>query len=190
MSCSNSAKDSSKKDANESEDEESNEPPIIEMPARKVVNEGMASSTGEETNQKRPDPSIDRSENSVVNSTDRNIQLIKERLLMIRLEKARVEEKKRVLLMMHNEAARLRDIHRLKNAVNLSIQQAEARIIAASRAIRKNRPDNDIVRDQFAMNHSPLSLQQLHSQLKLLQRTVPNSTSGSTEQHTSRAFAA
>lgn len=195
MSCSNSGKDCPKKDLNESDDDENNSDfPIIEMPTQKVVNLDTVVSTrtlpnGKEKNQNRPDPKHDRVENSMT-STNHNIQLIKERLLLIRLEKERVQEKKRMILMMQTEAARLREIHRLKNAVNLSIQQAEARIIAASRAIRKSRSNTDIVRDQLVMNHSPLSFQQLHTQLQSFRRTLPNSTSDAKEKNTSRAFAA
>jgi hypothetical protein len=66
-----------------------------------------------------------------LDSTNHNILLIKQQLMEIRLRKAKVEEKKH-LLMMQAEAMRLKEIQRLRSAVNLSIQQAETRILAAA----------------------------------------------------------
>ena len=72
-------------------------------------------------------------------SPNHSIHAIKRELMEIRLRKTRLEEKKQ-LLMMEAEAAHLKDIRRLKDAVNLSIQQAESRIIiAATRALKRSK---------------------------------------------------
>jgi len=64
-------------------------------------------------------------------TTQNEIQSIKQQLMEIRLRKAAVEEQKQ-FLVMQAEAERLKEIHRIKAMMNLSIQEAESRIISAA----------------------------------------------------------
>ena len=78
-------------------------------------------------------------------STNNNIQLIKQQLLEIRLRKARVEKKKKLLLLQAEadrleeisrikaQANRVRDLNRIKTAISLATRQNnESHIIAAA----------------------------------------------------------
>lgn len=195
MSCRNSTK-VSKKDAIEGDDDdESNgEPPVIESPVEGNVSEDKLKSSSipspmEESNKNDSTQNANNQEGNL-SSTNRSIQLIKEQLLMIRMEKAKVEERKRHLLMMQTEAARLKEIQRLKAAVNLSIQEAESRLrVAASRAMGRER--NDSASIQFPMNYYPTSMQQIQSQFQYLQQMrSPNSSSDANQTNSARAFAA
>lgn len=194
MSCSNSTK-LSKKDANEGDDDESNgEPPVIESPVEENVSGDKLKSSSipspmEESNKNDSSQNANNLEDNL-SSTNRSIQLIKEQLLMIRMEKAKVEERKRNLLMMQTEAARLKEIQRLKAAVNLSIQEAESRLrVAASRAM--GRETNESASIQFPMNYYPTSMQQIQSQFQYLQQMrAPNSSSDPNQKNSTRAFAA
>jgi len=100
-------------------------------------------------------------------SPTHNIHAIKQELMEIRLRKARLEERKQ-MLVMEAEAARLKYIRRLKSAVNLSIQQAESRIIvAAARALGRS---NNVGLNQSVLQSGlhtwPSSWQQNTSQLQ------------------------
>lgn len=82
---------------------------------------------------------------SSMQSTNNNIQLIKQQLLEIRLRKARVEKKKKLLLLQAEadrleeisrikaQANRVRDLNRIKTAISLATRQNnESHIIAAA----------------------------------------------------------
>jgi hypothetical protein len=195
MSCSNSTK-LPKKDLNKGDDDESNgEPPVIESPVKENVGEhklksSRSSSPIEESKKKNSAQNANNSEDNLT-STNRSIQLIKEQLLMIRMEKAKVEERKRNLLMMQTEAARLKEIQRLKAAVNLSIQEAELRLRAAASRAMGSRERIESANIHFPMNYYPTPLQQIQSQFQYLQQSrAANSSSDPNQQNSSRAFAA
>lgn len=192
MSCSNINK-LSKKDANEHDDDESNvEPPVIESLVDENVSEDKlkSSSSPEESNKNDSSRNANNLVEDNLSSTNRSIQLIKEQLLMIRMEKAKVEERKRNLLMMQTEAARLKEIQRLKAAVNLSIQEAELRLRAATSRVM-SRERNGSASIQFPMNYYPTSMQQIQSQFQYLQpMRAPNSSSEADQNNSARAFAA
>jgi len=87
-----------------------------------------------------------------IHCTTHNIDKIKHQLMRIQVRRARLEEKKQ-FLVMQAEAARLKEIQRLKTAVNLSIQQAETRIlVAAARAFGRN---EDPSLNQSAIQNRP-----------------------------------
>lgn len=145
MSCNNSnSKSVTKKTTKTAEGLESTD-------AEETIEQSIETSKHIETRSTSPPPDFSKEIDSTVlgkattlpnnrmYSPNRYIHAIKQELMEIRLRKANLEEKKQ-LLMMEAEAAQLKDIRRLKNAVNLSIQQAESRIIvAATRALRRSK---------------------------------------------------
>lgn len=162
MSCNNSKLN--KKEDEEHEEKSEDVENLIENSQKKIQTEAAVASNSTETTEPKaptprpestsPEPKVqDASPNvlkkdmlnqvttleSNMNSTNQNILLIKKQLMEIRLRKARVEEKKQILMMQQAEARRLQEIERLRHAVNLSIQQAESNIIAAAaRALNRS----------------------------------------------------
>lgn len=185
MTCGTSATDDEKKDEKEIDNED-----FITAPNRKSPVEAPLNNISPVVTSSRNPPSSTESTKSnnasgkssnqktSVESTSRSIQQIKEQLLLIRLQKARVEERKQMLLTMQAEAARLKEIQRLKRAVNLSIQDSESRIRAVvSRVLGRN---NNRVHES---NSLPFSL-------RTMQMNNPDTNTNTNLHSHSRAFAA
>jgi hypothetical protein len=138
-----------------------------------------------------------------MHNTDNNILLIKQQIMEIRLRKARVEKRKQFLLMQAEaEARRLKEIQNIKNAMNMRIQQAENRIIAAAaRALNRSNDINQTIMRNEILSYSPswppqeitTALPQTPQRMQHIDDTVlspPETTSTSTNLLSSRAFAA
>ena len=183
MSCNNSK---SNKKEDEERDEKSEEVEnLVENSQEKIQKETAVASNSTEVTESKdtaprpestsPEPKVQNASpdelkksmlnqvttlESNMNSTNKNILLIKKQLMEIRLRKARVEEKKQILMMQQAEARRLQEIERLRHAVNLSIQQAESNIIAAAaRALDRSNHSHQSRRNQERPLYQAGSLQ-------------------------------